>query len=379
MKSVNLQDLLKDGFTKKFAMYYLSIRENELKNSIYDKEFVEWSYANGFTAESASLMGVTDDNKEFFLSDYDYYKSWPVNDWSRIWINDKLTLKYSLSNHKFYKFMPKYYYYASVSGLKTLMDNESGNSYEDFLLTLKKVGVFACKPCNGAQSAGFYKLSCCNNNYFINNLTVSKNEIVEFVKSHLNYVYTEYIVPCAKFKKYGDIIHTLRVIVLNTNGDNPEIIGNYLRLPSNDNDVANYTAHDGNNNEKYNVWVHINFETGEYGDGIITYPNKTLKVENHPNTGAPLCGILDNFREIKEAALEISKWFSNLDLLGFDFGITTEGLKIMEINSHPGITIPQIYDPFFKNETVKSYFNDKLASINSLSNEAKSKRNSICR
>lgn len=376
MKSVNLQDLLNDGFSKKFATYYLNIRESELKNSVFEKDFVEWSYANGFTAESASIIGITDQNKHLYLTDYDYYKSWPLNSWSRIWINDKLTLKYALSCGKFDKYMPKYYFYTTNTCIKNLMDNDEKN---DFLSTLKQVGIFACKPCNGTQSAGFYKLSYENGNFFINNKISTEKEIEDFINSHSNYVFTEYLEPSEQFEKYGKTIHTLRVIVLNTNGNNPKIVGGYLRLPCEESICSNYILHDGTNNDKYNLWVSVNFETGEYGDGVITYPNKSIKVDSHPSTGENLSGKIENFQEVINASLNISKWFSNLEWIGFDFGITTNGIKIMEINSHPGINIPQIYQPFYEDKDVKMYFESKLKSIDMLSENDKQIRNNILR
>ena len=89
----------------------------------------------------------------------------------RIWVNDKLTLKYILSGTKFGEVMPKYYYYMSSRGLRSLMDNDDDKqTIKTFIEKLKQVGCFACKPCNGTESVGFFKLSYNNNSFYINDI-----------------------------------------------------------------------------------------------------------------------------------------------------------------------------------------------------------------
>lgn len=70
----------------------------------------------------ASLYDINDINYMNFLSEYDYY---------RIWINDKLTLKYMLDGTEYSGIMPKYYYYTSMDGLRTLVDNPYKNDIAD--------------------------------------------------------------------------------------------------------------------------------------------------------------------------------------------------------------------------------------------------------
>ena len=79
-----LEDMLNEGYSKKYATYYLNILESEQKNPVFDQSYVRWAHSRGFSAESACLYGLNEDNLSDYLSDYDYYKSWPLNDWTRI-------------------------------------------------------------------------------------------------------------------------------------------------------------------------------------------------------------------------------------------------------------------------------------------------------
>lgn len=77
------------------------------------------------------MYGLTEENFTEYLSDYDYYRIWPLNSWTRIWVNDKMTLKYMLANTDLGDVMPKYYYYMSQDGLRALVDNPYREEFAD--------------------------------------------------------------------------------------------------------------------------------------------------------------------------------------------------------------------------------------------------------
>ena len=382
MKSMTLESMLQDGFTRKFATYFLNILEEEKHNPIFDQGFVEWAHSRGFSAEFASVLELTEENYKDYLPEYDFYKVWPLNNWSRIWINDKLTLKYTLSKTEFAAYMPLYYYYSRPDGLRSLMDNPimaGGENYSAFIDTLKQVGDFACKPCNGTQSSGFYKLSY-SGGFFINDQEVSEAEIIEFVKQHPNYVFTEYLRPSKEWAIYSPLIHTLRIMIINEHGNDPRFFGNNnIRIPHTGGGAANYIRHDGTNNEEYNIYASLDLETGKYGNTLAVYPNGVKKISVHPDTGADLNGQIDCINELKKVSMDIALWLNNLEFIGLDFGITTSGVKIMEINTHPGMTVSQYGVPLYKDDEIKRYFEKKLAEIDSMSEEERIIRNNIPR
>ena len=58
--------------------------------------------------------------------------------------------------------------------------------------------------------------------------------------------------------------------------------------------------------------------------------------------------------------MELSKYLCNLEFIGFDFGITDNGIKLMEVNTHPGIKYMQVFKSLYDNKIVKDYFMKKL-------------------
>ena len=382
-KSIILEDLLKDGVTKKFATFYIDLVQKELKNSAYNQEYVKWAHSKGFLAESAYAYGLNENNVNDYLSDYDYYKTWPLNDWSRIWINDKLTLKQILGEDEYKNFMPKYYFYTSVNGMRHLKDCpksvENLSEVEAFKKVLKEVRDFACKPCNGTASKGFEKLSFVDGVFMLNDEPFAEEEIGKFIFEHPNYVFTEHIYPSKQFAKYSSKIHTLRLVTLNVDGNNPKIIGGYLRIPHSKSGVANYVVIGAENKDDFNIFLEINEETGAFGNARITLIDGVKPIETHPDTGEKLSGEIKDYSQLKAIVLGIAKKLNTLTYMGFDIGITDNGFKCMEINSHPGIKYMQIFKSLYKNEETSSFFKAKLQEVDNLTQEEKQRRINIVR
>lgn len=68
-----------DGFTVKMANQYNELCQNEYKLGLWEKDYIDWAHGKGFLAESASAYVLNDENIKDYLSDYNYYKIWPLN------------------------------------------------------------------------------------------------------------------------------------------------------------------------------------------------------------------------------------------------------------------------------------------------------------
>lgn len=374
-RSVILDDLLKDGFSLKYANFYLRIVEKENNNQLFDKEYTEWAHSKGFLASWAGYYGLTEQNYNDYLSDYDFYRVWPLNDWTKIWVNDKLTLKFLLQGTSLDCLMPKYYYYSTREQLRSLPDTKHDNTLDGFVETIKEVGSFACKPNNGTMSQGFFRLSYENGCFFINEKEVSLKEIKDFVITHPNYIFTEYLVPSRFFRKMNPLIHTIRINTINKNGNDPHIIGAWVRIPTEKTTDVNRA--DLGNPENFNLITRIDIETGKLRDSKLAYANYLRDTNKHPDTGIELTGVVENWDILKNQILEFCSRYGTLEFLGFDFGATDDGFKCMEVNTHPGIMYDQMYLPWMKDEFIGDYFKKKIAAIDSLPLNDKFARNSI--
>lgn len=362
-----VEQMMNDGFTIKMANFYHELMAKEWECGLWDDDFIEWAHSNGFLAESASAYNLSEDNMSDYISDYNYRKIWPLNSWERIWINDKLTLKYMMAHTEFDKYMPRYFYYVDAKrGLLSLIDNkQKENTMDAFFECLNNEKVFACKPCNGAGSQGFYKLAFENNEYSINGKVVSKEDIVDFVFSHKNFVFTEYLYPSEQMKKYSPIIHTLRVVVANDSGNDPFIVGGYLRFANETTGAANHMT--GTTSEEFDLDTEVDWKTGRFYNPKAVSLTGVKYLSAHPDNGMVIDDTIDCWDEIKSFVEEFPKTYCLCEYLGFDLCVSNQGIKLMEINSHPGIKHMQIVKPMMLKKETKEFFEKKIEMMSNLS------------
>lgn len=377
----DMEQMLREGFTRKFAQFYLDALEQEKKNAQYDDAYLQWAHSRGFLAEHASAYDINEDNYQSFLSDYDFYKCWPLNSWARIWVNDKLTLKHMLSGTEFEYLLPRYYYYSMPNGLRPSLDNHLSNpqSLDTFILLLKAEKDLACKPNNDTMSKGFCHMEYKDGSFYINGDVVTEADIRTFVAEHPNYVFQEYIRPCDELCTISPLIHTLRILVINEHGVDPRIVRSYIRFPSRWSGEANYVMLDGKIPEAYALYAQVDVDSGEWGNAQLIYANRKEQAATHPDTNAPLHGKIVDFDKLKKIVTAIAERFNTCEYLGFDFGITDKGFKMMEINTHPEIAGFQYFESMYATPYIKEYFTQKLAQLEAMTSEQRLSRNAIPR
>ena len=381
MVCTTLDEMLAHGFTRRMAREYLDALEQERTSGLYDQEYLDWAHELGFLAESASAYGLTDATVSQYLNDYDFFRLWPLNEWQRIWINDKLTLKYCLAGTPYDHYLPRYYYYTKPGGvLMPLVDSALDASVAGLASIAREVGELACKPCNGSLARGFHRLSSDGSTVFVDSQPADEEKLAAFVADHPNYVITEFIRPSAELAAIDPLIHTLRVLVVNPTGVDPQPIAAYLRFGLGSNksgDVANYTPPTRADICSFNVQVDL--ATGSFGNGKVVYANRVVDSPAHPDSGVEATGTIACWPQVKAMMHDVALRLGPVEYLGFDVGITPDGPKIMEINSHTGIKYLQLFTPLMAHEQAGAYFGAKLAALDKLTPAEIARRNAIPR
>lgn len=290
-----------------------------------------WAYRRGFLSYRIEQYTITQENHKQFISDFEYKWLRHINNKYRIWLEDKITIKYILSG--FNEFLPEYYFYISYkngnSKIIKMQDSPQylSPTYESIFELLKKKGELAFKRDNGSHGDGFFRLSYRDNKIYLNLLETTEKNIIDILenKEH-QYLITEYIQMHSQLKQiYDGAVNTIRIIVFKKDGKNP-IIGNaYMRIGSKNTGVVD-------NMEAGGMYAQIDLYTGRYFNGKIMKDGNIVSCEYHPDTKIKIEGILPNWQRTKELVLEISRSLLQLEYLGFDIAITQNGIKIIEIN-----------------------------------------------
>lgn len=313
-----------------------------------------WAYRKGFIARRIDQLGLDSKNISTFLSDYDYMKLAQINGRFVFWIDDKLTTKYVLA--KFNDNLPEYYFYLSVknaSGISKLMDcpDELRSDTDSILSLLKTKGNLALKTVSGAFGLGFIKIGFKSPTYLINDKEADEMEIRKLLTSLEDYIITEYVEMHEGLKKiYPRSLNTVRLIVINENGNDPFIGIAGIKFGTKRSGFVDNISSGGVN-------CQIDTETGFFCGGFGVSEKKEFVAHIvHPDTGVKLEGTIPNWQMVKEGILRICKYISMIEFMGFDVAVTSDGFKIIEINSAPGLN--RSSDPW--DEKLNSYFSRLL-------------------
>lgn len=373
--------LVEKGMQKKIVKLFLKKFKIEEELFKGDDNIREWAMTKGFFPSRVDLYGLTDDNYKSFMPDYVDFMLHPYNNHFVIWINDKLSLKYTLGK-KFADIMPEYYLYVENNGEYTYLENAPATIARDknFIINLlKEKQILIIKP-NSSTSGGegvmkvewvnclqnkdnsLDKLGqvCINNKRFL-----SVPEFEQLTNNIGNYVVTEYVHQHSVLKKiWPDSECTLRIIMVKLpkreiyDKSNWKCIVSYARFGSS---ISGGTS----NVSMGGIGIGFDFETGKYNPYAVRYrqfcSDGKWKLYEHPDTHVVWGNEkLPNWDYVRNTLYNVCNHYGSLSHLGFDVIITENGFVFCEINSKPALNYEQVIcGPILTSEDNIAYFKSK--------------------
>jgi hypothetical protein len=332
----------------------MEIKDDFLENREVTLKQKLWAYRRGFFSFRIEMYGLNDENYAHYLSDFVYNKLQPVNGRFRIWIDDKLTMKYVL--YPFNEYLPKYFYHLINDGREAtiirLMDcpDEYGQDVADVMNLLKAEGSLAVKLIAGTHGDGFYKITYSADKYYVNDKPFCKDEMLEFLQTLDGYIVTEYLFTHKNLSRIWDKTpNALRILTVKEEGREPQIADSYIRFGTKKSGPVEH-------NTAENVVAPVQLDSGLFTNGKMIINNKIQDCKIHPDTKAALEGKLPFWEQITETILAICSYIPQVRYMGFDIIITDNGFKIIEINSRPGIGFHNYSHPVLTNDKCKELF-----------------------
>ena len=320
-----------------------------------------WAYRHGFLSYRLLQYGITKENHEEYISDFEYKWLRHINPKYRKWMEDKITVKYICSDYN--ECFPEYYYHIICKNgnnkVISMMDLPEGytNSFEDIFKLVEEKGVLALKPDEGSHGDGFYKFTCEDGKYQLNYKDVTKQQVLDILEDIENqYLVTEYINMCDELKAvYDGAVNTVRMIVFKKDGREPQIGNAYVRFGSKATGAVDNVGAGG-------MTATIDVATGHFHDAKIVLSNSIEDCPIHPDTGVPIDGYLPHWEEVKKQVLDVTRSIKQLEFFGVDLAVTNEGIKFPEINRFPDYPAVEKYTKptreylLYKLEGKKRYF-----------------------
>ena len=314
-----------------------------------------WAQRRGFFSDKIAFYGLTNENYRDYLSDFDYLKLHPINREYSQWIDDKLTMKYLLQ--PFAEFLPLYYYHICNQEILRLIDcpDGYGQSIKDIINLLKARQFLAAKKFAGSAGEGFIKLNFIDNIYLINNQISSESQVINMIDNWMQFKYggyliTEYLHANDYLRNiWPDTSDTLRVTIARNYNQPTEIISALIRFGTKNTSVIDNALSGG-------VFCKVDVDTGAFANGKILKDGKIMECKYHPDTNAKVEGFVPYWDLVIEKVTEICSYIPQVRYMGIDVIIVSDGLKVIEMNSHPNIEFIQYDCPAYKNELAKHFY-----------------------
>lgn len=293
-----------------------------------------WAYRHGFLSYRLDQYGITKENWEEYIADFEYKWLRHINPYYKTWMEDKITIKY-IAN-KYNQYFPEYYYHVICKNdemnIIPLMDCPEGfgPQLSSIIDLVKEKKVMAFKPDEGSHGQGFFRCDYTDGEFFINYEKCTEEDIIARLSQNDSaYIVTEYIQMHPQLKEiYSGSVNTLRMIVFKRDGIHPEIGNSYMRIGTSKTGAIDNMAAGG-------MFAAIDINTGRYGGAKIFVDGDIRDCKRHPDTNVLIEGVIPNWELTKKLVLDIAAEIQELEFFGFDLAVTEDGIKIPEINRSP--------------------------------------------
>ena len=292
----------------------------------------QYLYDYGIATYKAKWYGITKENCNSFLSDYDFYLPENyLNERFVFWFDHKLSTYYLL--HPFVDSMPVHHYYVK-KGEYLPIDRrfiKEGYCHNcDDVIELIKTRPLIAKACVGGHGEGLYKLVYKDGKFNMNQKPADVSDVRKVLESLDDYIITDFVSPHDDLVRIvgEDNYAVVRLIIFYDKQDGPQLTSARVRLGCKQ--AGFRTDYDGT------IYSGLTFEDGKtFGSWIRRGEFYYDEIHKHPDTGVDLDGIvIPNWDKLMELISNISKYIPMTPQLDLDVIPTNHGFSILEINSH---------------------------------------------
>lgn len=290
-----------------------------------------FNFHGGFTINQVALYDLNKENKDKYLSEFDWYKSRKINYPNGYKLNDKLLC---VSLIKDYIKTPETYLVKSHGILKS---NDKEIDIDSAINILKKEKSCFFKPTSLGKGNNVFRIDYDDGKFKINFKEVLECNIRDILLNYNNYFISE----CVKQAKYLDKIYdktsnTIRVITVR-DGEEVKILYAVQRIGVKESIPVD-------NGSKKGLIAKVDLETGKLSSARCMYDKSTFK--KHPDSGNPIEGVvIPNFKDIKKQIIDVTSKLKEFKFIAWDILVTDDGVSVIEANNSSGVNIIQVFDP----------------------------------
>ena len=336
-----------------------------------------WLWRHGFLSKDGLAYGLTSQNIDQYLSDYERKRAGLINGrWSFVNAN-KLVFHHMLERFDEHRmtvhgrttrnrFIPVD---EAASGERSATSRASESKLLAGVVALRPertqttewlgkrlrtAGKLVLKPIYGGMGKGVFVCSREDGTYHIDGEPKTHAEFKSFVAELDGYLVCEYTEQAAYADElFPDASNTLRILTMWDEQEEEAFVPIAIHR------IGSRRSAPVDNVSKGGITAEIDLETGELVQGAQPpYADESDYHAVHPDTGTHIEGTsVPGWTAIKDDILELAATFADLPYIGWDLIVTDEGeFTVVEANNNPGARSLQVHRPLLANPRVRRFY-----------------------
>lgn len=331
------------------ALYILRIllAKNHLNPTIFQK--IKANINGGFLADQWVLYDLDHNDKNDYLTEFDWYKSRYINEPFDFVLNNKIIATEILKNHVK---IPENY----IIKNKNKLTDIDGNliTYEEICNLVKKKKKLFIKPIGNGKGNGVYILKYENKDFFIDTEKKSIEELISFLKKTDSWFISEALNQSNYLNKlYDKTTNTIRIITLR------DIETNEFKIFFAVQRIGTQSTIPVDNGSRGGLVSKIDLKTGELSEARSLHSMNVYT--HHPDSKNPIKGVtIPKWNTIKKDVLALANKMPYMNFIAWDVLLTDQGIAIIEGNTSSGVNIIQLWGGQKNGELGKFYRHYKV-------------------
>jgi hypothetical protein len=313
-----------------------------------------WAMKHGFNTDRVLFYGLEKDNVHRYMPDFIHDSLLhPINGRFSPMIDDKLPVPFSLKD--FPEYAPTHHYLIYDSEMIDLSrSGRNTGAYDPWkLLSLLKVNVkLILKPLAESGGAGVLLLEANGGSFCINGARCNERDVLRRLMNLEGYIVCQFEHQHQYANDlYPATTNTIRLITMRDYEAHRAFIGAWFHR------VGTHQSIPVDNFAAGGLICSIDMESGIIGRALAKRADGGVQfVDRHPDTGDPISGkMIPTWDYVKSEVLRMADHLAFVPYMGWDIVITSNGFKVLEINSLPAL-VWQIHNPICDNPRAKAFY-----------------------
>lgn len=339
--------LLTCAGVSRYMKKWLNPKHGKFNVSLKDRLSV---FFHGFIPDNAVFYNFKKYNRKDFLTDVEMYtKAIKINKGYTELINNKLVFTDFMKNTV--RMAPTIGYFSKGKVVYLDGSNVCATPCEFF----DKMGnqwSYMIKKFDAGSGEGIYKISRNENEFFLNEKAISKEELGAKMGRLNNYMISEVVEQAEYAKKiFSKTANTVKFYTL-IDPDTEEAF-----MPAACHRFGSERSLPVDNVGKGACLAKIDVDTGVMTSVYLVRDRKLSWITNHPDTGAQIEGVcIPNFQEAKKQMLEIHNSMKYIKYIAWDVVMQDDGFVLLEGNANTDMAGIQPFEPFLLNPRVRRFY-----------------------